>query len=560
MRAIVLAGGHSDRLGPLTFDTPLAALPVAGRPAVACLLDYLERQGAVSAVVSCYRWPHLVERAVERRSGRLPVVTVLEHRPFGSANVVRQLASPLSGTLVVVMGDVLADLDLRSALAQHKERGSLATVVVCDAEPPCRYGEVAADRTGAVVMVGSEKLVMRGGKRTANSGIYMLEPDVLELIPRNSTFRLARDLLPLLVEKDLPVFVSHQRGYWRAIDSIDQYRIANLDVMQGKVQGLKPNAEEIAPGVWIGRGARVDSGAVLTPPVLAGSGCHVEKDAVIGPGATLGEGVRVKRGATIVGTVVLPGSKVGLATRLEEAVVRGNVLARASNQEPTYVDDREVLEVLDPLDLHVALRSLLDRFVALVTLLLFSPVMLLIALLIRLDSPGPVLFSQLRVGQGKRTTDGQYQGKVFELVKFRTMHVGADLRLKEVLDQNEYGSAAFVKIRDDPRITRVGRLLRALSLDELPQLINVVKGEMGLVGNRPLPLYEAEQLSDEWQRIRFKAPAGVTGLWQISGRSDLSAEERIVLDNYYALTHSFWSDMRILLVTLPALVARRGAR
>jgi lipopolysaccharide/colanic/teichoic acid biosynthesis glycosyltransferase len=171
-----------------------------------------------------------------------------------------------------------------------------------------------------------------------------------------------------------------------------------------------------------------------------------------------------------------------------------------------------------------------------------------------------VFFSQLRVGQGRRSPAGQYQGRVFELLKFRTMRQNADRRLGDHLDQNEYGTAPFVKIKEDSRITRVGRFLRASSLDELPQFLNVLKGEMALVGNRPLPLYEAEQLADDWQRLRFNAPAGITGLWQVSGRSDLSAEERIVLDNYYALTHSHLSDLKILLVTIPALLARRGAR
>ena len=240
--------------------------------------------------------------------------------------------------------------------------------------------------------------------------------------------------------------------------------------------------------------------------------------------------------------------------------MRGNVLARAASSEATYVEDREVLETMEPSHFNLALRSMVDRLIAVTALIVLSPVLFLVALLIKLDSPGPVLYSQLRVGQGKRMPAGQYQGRVFELLKFRTMYQDADRRLKDVLEQNEYGDSPFVKIKNDPRITGVGRLLRATSLDELPQFLNVVRGDMGLVGNRPLPLYEAEQLGDDWQRIRFDAPAGITGLWQISGRSDLSAEERIVLDSYYALTRSTWSDVKIVLLTIPALLARRGAR
>jgi lipopolysaccharide/colanic/teichoic acid biosynthesis glycosyltransferase len=259
-------------------------------------------------------------------------------------------------------------------------------------------------------------------------------------------------------------------------------------------------------------------------------------------------------------TVMLPGSRVGLATRLEDAVVRGNVVARSTNTELTYVDDRQVLEPLEPVGGRSPARALLDQALALVALVGLLPLLVLIAIAIKLDSPGPVFYSQLRVGQGRRSAAGQYQGRVFELLKFRTMTDGADRKLADLMLQNDYGSAPFVKIKNDARITRLGQFLRVTSLDELPQLVNVVRGEMALVGNRPLPLYEADQLGDDWQRLRFNAPAGITGLWQISGRSNLSAEERIVLDNYYALTHSPWSDIKILLVTIPVLLARRGAR
>jgi lipopolysaccharide/colanic/teichoic acid biosynthesis glycosyltransferase len=140
------------------------------------------------------------------------------------------------------------------------------------------------------------------------------------------------------------------------------------------------------------------------------------------------------------------------------------------------------------------------------------------------------------------------------------MHPDAEQRVEALRARNQYRGGAFFKLEDDPRITRVGRFLRRTSLDELPQLLNVLRGEMRLVGNRPLPLYEAEALTEDWQRARFLAPAGITGLWQISGRSELSERERLALDALYAATRSFRGDLGILLRTVPALLARRGAR
>ncbi len=196
-----------------------------------------------------------------------------------------------------------------------------------------------------------------------------------------------------------------------------------------------------------------------------------------------------------------------------------------------------------------------DIFVSGTMLLLLSPLMLLIALLIKLDSKGPVLYKSKRAGTGYR---------VFNFYKFRSMKVNADQELSKLTALNQYaangGSSAFIKIKNDPRVTKLGSFLRNTSLDELPQLFNVLKGDMSLVGNRPLPLYEARELtSDEWS-MRFLGPAGITGLWQVTkrGRSEMSDEERRRLDNDYAQHFSFWMDVNILLKTVPALFQKEA--
>lgn len=184
-------------------------------------------------------------------------------------------------------------------------------------------------------------------------------------------------------------------------------------------------------------------------------------------------------------------------------------------------------------------------------LLVLSPILLIIAILIRLDSKGGVIYKSKRVGTGY---------KVFNFYKFRSMKAGADKELKNLSALNQYaddgsGSNAFVKIKNDPRVTKLGNFLRNSSLDELPQLFNVLKGDMSLVGNRPLPLYEAELLtSNEWS-MRFLGPSGLTGLWQISkrGKADMSDTERKKLDNFYARNYSVWFDIKIILGTFPAL-------
>lgn len=192
-------------------------------------------------------------------------------------------------------------------------------------------------------------------------------------------------------------------------------------------------------------------------------------------------------------------------------------------------------------------------------LFFLMPIFIIVAILIKLESKGDVIYKSKRVGAGYR---------IFDFFKFRSMRSDADQMIASIAELNQYsnesnkknGKTAFVKFKDDPRITKLGAFLRRTSIDELPQLINVFIGDMSLVGNRPLPLYEAEQLTtNEWS-TRFLGPAGLTGLWQISkrGKKDMSETERKELDNFYAANYSILLDLKIIMKTIPALIQKEN--
>jgi exopolysaccharide biosynthesis polyprenyl glycosylphosphotransferase len=193
------------------------------------------------------------------------------------------------------------------------------------------------------------------------------------------------------------------------------------------------------------------------------------------------------------------------------------------------------------------IKRTVDLVLSTVLLVALSPLLLLIALAIRLQSPGPVLFTQRRVG---------LNGRVFEVVKFRTMVAGAEAQLAELLDRNEIEGHAF-KLTDDPRITPVGTWLRRTSLDELPQLWNVAWGQMSLVGPRP-PLLAEVVGYDVWHRRRLSMKPGITGLWQVGSRREQSFDRWVEADLDYIDHWSLWLDLKILFLTIPAVVGRQG--
>ncbi len=196
-------------------------------------------------------------------------------------------------------------------------------------------------------------------------------------------------------------------------------------------------------------------------------------------------------------------------------------------------------------------KGMIDRVGAFLILLAASPVLLAAAIGIKLTSPGPIIFCQQRGGK---------HGRPFKMYKFRTMNTNAEMLRAELAAQNEMSGPVF-KVGNDPRITKLGRWLRKTSIDELPQLVNVLKGQMSLVGPRPLPLYEVEQFENSAQRRRLSVKPGLTCLWQISGRSNVTSfEDWVKLDLAYIDNWSIWLDLKILLKTVPAVLFGMGAR
>lgn len=273
------------------------------------------------------------------------------------------------------------------------------------------------------------------------------------------------------------------------------------------------------------------------------------------------EDIRGVLAAHPVDEVIVSGSDLAeeeLLELVEEAHRRGvkvriaPTTAELLTQRAEYVAGQGVplFELRPPIvaGLDWAVKRAFDLSVSTVLVLAALPLWALIALAVRLDSPGPVFYRDRRVGLGERQ---------FGMFKFRSMYTDAGSRQAGLEAANEASGPLF-KIKDDPRVTRVGRILRRYSIDELPQVLNVLRGEMSLVGPRPLPLRDYIQLED-WHRRRYRVLPGMTGLWQVSGRIELTFDDLVRLDFYYLENWSIWLDISILAKTLPAVLQRRGA-
>lgn len=235
-------------------------------------------------------------------------------------------------------------------------------------------------------------------------------------------------------------------------------------------------------------------------------------------------------------------------TLYEEIQALRQELKRPSVFRHNHIQMRMVLWHLT-IRSSVVFKRFMDIVLSIIAVIIGSPVFLITAFLVKVTSPGPIIFSQVRVGR---------YGRHFKFYKFRSMYIDAEARKAELLKHNESGDGVIFKMKHDPRITPVGRFIRKFSIDELPQLFNVLLGDMSLVGPRPPVPMEVRSYTLE-ERKRLNITPGITCIWQVSGRSELPFSKQIALDKEYIASRSAWNDFLILLKTIPAILTGKGA-
>jgi exopolysaccharide biosynthesis polyprenyl glycosylphosphotransferase len=337
----------------------------------------------------------------------------------------------------------------------------------------------------------------------------------------------------------------YERGTWAITRTAGRQRRAVL-------VGTGPHIREVAHALADAPHSRIDVVGFLSLRALPANGLRA-----LGTLHDLEEVLAAERvDEVIIADPDFPqGEAVGLVDRCHRRGVRVRIAPSTMEiliRRAEFVPGESVplFELKPPVfeGIDFALKRTFDVIGSTLLLIALSPLLLAIWVAVRTTSRGPALFRSIRQGIGERP---------FACLKFRTMYVDAEHRQAELESLNEASGALF-KIRDDPRTTPVGRLLRRFSLDELPQLVNVLRGEMSLVGPRPLPERDFEQL-DEWHRKRYLVLPGITGLWQVSGRSELDFDDLVHLDFIYLEHWSLALDLTILLKTVPAVLSRRGA-
>ena len=577
MKAVILAGGQDTHLVPLVRTVPKPLLPVANRPMVEYVLNLLKASGIreVALTVNAAAHPYEDVLGDGRRLG-MRLHYSRETVPRGTAGCLPPLADFIGREpFMVIHGGLFLNADLKALAEFHQLRKALATLGVRRTAGGSRdwhHLELRLGEGDRVEGITVRDLSDREQLSSVPAGVYVFDSAVLPFIETGVYYDIKEQLLPRLRQERKPVFACEIQGYCLNVLEMKDYLKVNRSVLRGEVNGYRFDGQ-IAEGIWVGRGSDVSPMATFHGPVMIG------RDCVIGPGVQIigptcvGDGCFVEEGALLRDSLLLPGARVERNSRIEGCVLAADTVispGQALREVVAIPEDLDVGELdLADTDLSIQgvaasagsyaqsqLRYLLyrafkrgfDLATALIGLVVLSPLFLAVALAIKITSPGPVFFRQRRCGR---------HGREFGMVKFRTMVKDAETMQAQLRPLSEVDGPVF-KIENDPRSTDLGRLLRKYSLDEMPQLWNVLKGEMSLVGPRPLAAREM-RFCPAWRDVRLKVRPGITGLWQVSGRSKTSFHDWIRLDIEYVQEQSIFRDFQILFKTLSVVLRALGS-
>ena len=537
MQAIILATGEQRGLRPLTDAVPSPMLSIVSRPVMSYSVELLKRQAVPTINVSLYHFAGSIESyfGVGHRFG-VPMNYILQKEEWGTAGALKWAESALNEPFVVMPGDALVDCDLAAVVAQHEAKNSVATIVL-STKAYAQAKQIYFDENGRVTQ-------QTNGQCGYMTGVYLFSPDVLQHIPKREKFDIYQDLIPALLEANIAIDVYQMDGYWNPLLTFDDYYAAQKDYLTsawGDAQALNGtppirHAElpglQIADGIWVGRNNVIHPSVRLQPPVFIADNCRIGREVELGPEAVISQNVIIDDEATILKSTILDHTYVGQLVNVENRVVNKKNMIDVTTGQNTEVTDSFLLDEAAPTTIGLNFLLNIDRLFALLLIILTLPFTLLIGLAVLLTS-GQIFQRVERVGTRMDSLgDGRSpEPYTFSMLQFKTR-------------------------KEDRSFTLLGKWMERLDWHRLPQLWNILAGNIRFVGVKPLSVAQASIIQESWQQTRYEAMAGFSGLWYIQTTEQSELDEIIIADAYYTATRSWQEDLRLLLKTPKAWLKR----
>ncbi len=332
MKAVIMAGGKGSRLRPLTCNLPKPMVPLLDRPCMEYMIDLLKMHDFKDIAVTVQYLPQIIMNHFGDGSDFGIHLRVFEEAvPLGTAGSVKNCEEFLDETFLVISGDGLTDFNLTEIIRFHKDKQAMATIVMTKVDAPLEYGVVMTENDGRITHFLEKPSWSEVFTDTVNTGIYVLEPEVLSLFEKGQEFDFSKDLFPVMLERQMPIYGYVDHGYWSDIGSLQQYRQTQFDMLMGLVD-VRIRGKELLPRVWVGQDAHVAPGALIKGPSFLGENVTVETGAILGPYAVIGSYSHVDAGVSMERSVIWHGNRLSRDVVLQGATMCSKVLAGNSVQ------------------------------------------------------------------------------------------------------------------------------------------------------------------------------------------------------------------------------------
>ena len=319
-----MAGGEGTRLRPLTSNQPKPMVPIVGKPCIEHIIELARKHGFGEVIVTLAFLPQAIRSYLgDGSSLGIEIEYSVEESPLGTAGSVGLAGDRLDETFLVISGDALCDFDLTDLIRFHREKGAAATIALKSVENPLEFGIVVTDSDGRVERFLEKPSWSQVFSDTINTGVYVVEPDVLKHVPTDRPYDFSKELFPLMLEMGRPVYGYVAEGYWQDIGNLTQYRQANFDALDARV-ALEIPGVRIRGNVFVGEGVEIDDFDRIEAPAFVGNYCRIGADATVGPYSVLGSSVTLRERARTVSTIVDGSTHIGRSCLIENAIVGRN--------------------------------------------------------------------------------------------------------------------------------------------------------------------------------------------------------------------------------------------
>src|SRR3569833_2961651 len=343
MKAVVMAGGEGTRLRPLTSNRPKPLVPILNKPCMQHTIELLKRYGITDIVVTLYYLADEIEGYFGDGSELgVNLYYTVEDTPLGTAGSVKKAEEYLKDdTFVIVSGDALTDIDLEKAIGYHRDKESVATLVLQHVDNPLEFGVVITDDEGRIRRFLEKPSWGEVFSDTVNTGMYILEPSIFDYMEKDKPYDWSQDIFPRLLREEKPMFGYVMGEYWTDVGSLQQYRQAQYEMLQGKTQ-LPIEGRREGGAIWVGEGTEIDPSAQLVGPLLIGKNCRIKAGAHIGPETVIGDNCLIEEGALLQRAIVWDSNYVGNQSKLTGCTVcfRNTIKDDVTIQEGAVVGDR----------------------------------------------------------------------------------------------------------------------------------------------------------------------------------------------------------------------------